>query len=125
METRNLWTEEDLLVDLGSANTVAEARAAFEKHNLSLNDDVTDEVIGKALATGNEELSEDDLEEVSGGIAVGLALAVCATFGLAAGEVSFILSYAKRALSKMSLSDFKKTLKAAKGDLKKLKGMLK
>ena len=125
MEPRNLWAEEDLMVDLATSNTPADARKAFEKHNLSLNDDVTDEVLQKALNQDSVELTEEDLGDVAGGIGIGLALACCATFGLAAGEVSFILSYAKKALKNMSLSEFKKTLKAAKGDLKKLKKMLK
>lgn len=82
MEKLNpLWEDEQFVAALAGAETDEEVLKLLGEHGIELNEEEAAEI--KAAANRQGELSEDDLEDVAGGIGfAGMSLAVAIALGL-------------------------------------------
>lgn len=86
---------EELMVGLVEAETPAQLAELFAAHGITLAEDLTMEKAFELVkAQENAELSEDALDDVNGGIALGVAITSAAVLALASTELCFFAGYA-------------------------------
>lgn len=94
-ELNKILENEDLLAGLVEAETPGELATLFTAHNIVLADDLTiEEAFNLVKAQENAELTDTDLDSVSGGVASAVLLGAACTMVLAASVVIFISGYA-------------------------------
>lgn len=75
----NIIHNEELMKTLAAVGTAEELMKVFEENNITLEEGVTaQQFLDTMKGTQSEELGEDDLDEVSGGVIVTPALIVAA-----------------------------------------------
>lgn len=95
MEMEKIMQNEELMIGLVEAETPAQLAELFAAHNITLAEDLTIEKAFELVkAQENAELSENDLDDVSGGIAFGLAVSSAVLLAVAATELCFFAGYA-------------------------------
>ena len=90
-----ILANEELMVGLVEAKDPQELAALFAQHGIVLEDGLTiEEAFNMVKNQENGELSEDSLDDVSGGIALAVALGAAAAFTLGGAALIFIAGYA-------------------------------
>lgn len=86
--------DKELLIALVEAQTADEFGKILEKKEIALDGLTNEEAFKLFKEQEGKELNEEELMEVSGGIALAVGLGAAAAFTLAGGVVSFIGGYA-------------------------------
>lgn len=89
-----LIQDEDLLVSLVEAENAEDFGAILEEKEIQLDGISKEEAFSIFKAQKEAELTEEDLMNASGGIALTTAVGCVAAFALAGAELSFIGGYA-------------------------------
>ncbi len=98
---QKLLENEQFLEGLVNAETPEELGVVFKENNIVLAEGETlEDAFAAAQAAKTDELNEDSLEEVSGGVVLALTTAAC--FVVGSGLVSFFASYGYRSIKKGS-----------------------
>ena len=69
---------EEILVKLANVNTVEELNAVLAENGAKLEEGVTPEAFLEALRSGGDELTEDALDDVAGGLVTPVAILAAA-----------------------------------------------
>ena len=90
-----LMENDELLKGLVECSTPDELMKILKENELELEEGLTPEEAFKAVKEyQNDEVSEEALENVSGGMAISTGLMVVGAYVLAGGELSFLGAYA-------------------------------
>ncbi len=103
-KVEKLFNDEAFVKDLFSSETLVEMQEKLNANGLELSLDETKtfmEEIAKVVEGKNDELSEEDLDDVSGGFAVTTAILIAAAKIAGVGLASFLAAYlVTRSISK-------------------------
>ena len=92
---KKLLENEDLMIALVECDSPEKLAKIFEVNSISLEEGLSIEDAYELLKKqADNELSEEALDEVSGGIALGLAITTAGLFVASAGFVIFLCGYA-------------------------------
>ena len=103
MQIKPLLENEDFNKELLDAGTIEEQRNVFMKHGVAVErEDLKDlaDAIDSALSDKDTELSESDLENVAGGIAVELAIIAGVVIIASAVTLALLLRTIRKGLAK-------------------------
>ena len=100
-----LMENEELLKGLVECSTPEELMKILKENNVELEEGLTPEEAFKAVKQNqNDELDEAALEDVSGGIALGVALGAVGAFVLAGSALAFLGGYAYQKIKNKSIT---------------------
>lgn len=109
-----LLQDQEFIEGLRSVNTPEELKEILDERNITLEEGLSyDEALMKMKEYDGSELSEDDLEAVSGGILVTTAVAATATLVVSGLLLCFFVGYGVQ-----TISDAAKSIKASKASKK-------
>lgn len=93
----NIINNEELMKKLAAVETVEELMKVFEENSITLEEGVTaQQFLDTMKGTQNEELNEDDLDDVSGGIIVSTTAAAAVVAGAAGLALALYLRKRKK-----------------------------
>lgn len=94
MSASELLVKPEFVEELKSAETDEDVQQLFAKHGVELSlEDIAQMVKESAINAGKEELGEDSLESVSGGV----VLTTLACFAIGGAALGFFVGYGSRA----------------------------
>lgn len=85
---------EEILKKLAAVESVEELKAVLAENDIQLEEGVTPEQFFETMTNGNDELTEDDLGDVSGGVVITTTVALAAALGISVAV--YIAKYLRR-----------------------------
>lgn len=101
-QMKKLMENEELLKGIVEAQNPDQLKKVFEENGIALANGLTIDEAFHIVKTQDDELSAENLDEVSGGILLSTALGAAGALTLAGGALSFLGGYAVQTIKNWS-----------------------